>query len=70
MLTAREMMPVMIPVLAASHVCGDEKSRLWMEDGFMPFLMEPIYTSSVEVAKFSHTVNLVKQITHYDLVDE
>jgi hypothetical protein len=41
-LTAREMMPVMIPVLAASHVCGDEKSRLWIDGGFMPFLIEPI----------------------------
>ena len=41
-LTASEIMPVMIPVLAASHVCGDDKSRLLTDRGFMPFFTEPI----------------------------
>jgi hypothetical protein len=41
-LTASEIMPVMIPVLAASHVCGDDKSRLLIDKGFMPFFTEPI----------------------------
>lgn len=42
LLTARPMMPVMIPVLRATVVCGDDRRRSRADGGFIPFFRYPI----------------------------
>ena len=50
-LTARPMMPVMIPVLIADDRYGDPKANSETESGFIPFFRCPIWISQIQTNK-------------------